>query len=111
MTDTEQGAVNNQAKTWRDHLKNFSGALFMVGLTLLLLEGLIRFTDPWGLSYFNDLLVMGNYRLELDDTRGFIIMDGKHRFSSRFKCMLQRITASNDSNVSVVIKICVMFMR
>ena len=32
----------------------------MVGITLLMLEGLVRFTDPWGLSYFNDVLIIGN---------------------------------------------------
>lgn len=68
-------------KTLKDHLKAFLGALFMVGLTLVLLEGIVRFTDPWGLSFFNDVLMMGNQLFELDDTRGYVMIDGQHQFS------------------------------
>jgi hypothetical protein len=63
------------------HLKAFGGALLMVGITLLMLEGLVRFTDPWGLSYFNDILVIGNQLFELDDTRGYVMKEGHHKLS------------------------------
>ncbi|MDQ7026654.1 MAG: hypothetical protein Q9P01_06760 [Anaerolineae bacterium] len=78
---TEQDTQAETKKTLKDHLKAFGGALFIVGLTLLLLEGLVRFTDPWGLSYFNDVLVIGNELFELDDVRGYVMVDGQHELS------------------------------
>jgi hypothetical protein len=72
---------NKSPKTLKDHLKAFGGALFMVGLTLLLLEGMVRFTDPWGLSYFNDLIRMGNKYFVADPVRGYILPDGSYKFS------------------------------
>ena len=68
-------------KTLKDHLTAFAGALFIVALSLLLLEGLVRFTDPWGLSYFNDLIRMGNEYFVADSVRGYILPDGAYKFS------------------------------
>lgn len=68
-------------KTLADHLKSIGGALLIVAFTLLLLEGLLRFTDPWDIGYFNDLSVMGNEHFVGDAERGFTIQDGNYEYS------------------------------
>jgi hypothetical protein len=70
-----------QPKTLTDHLQAIGGALLIVGFTLLLLEGLLRFTDPWDIRYFNDLAVMGNEHFVGDAERGYIMPDGSYRYS------------------------------
>lgn len=68
-------------KTLNNHLKSLAGAAMIVGLTLVLLEILLRVIDPWGLSYFEDLAVMGNELFTPDAARGYIIQDGSYQFS------------------------------
>ena len=72
---------DKQPKTFKDHLNAFGGALLIVGFCLLLLEGLVRFTDPWGLTFFNDLLRMGNDYFDIDPVRGYSVPDGTYKFS------------------------------
>ncbi|MDW8171049.1 MAG: hypothetical protein RML73_01060 [Anaerolineae bacterium] len=76
MTETTKAP-----KTWRDHLKALSGALLIVGSSLLLLEALLRLIDPWGLRYFDDLARMGNELFVYDEARGYLLQDGDHVFS------------------------------
>ncbi len=68
-------------KTWRDHVKNLTGAAALVLFTLILIEILLRVTDPWGMYYFQDLEKMGNTLFQPDSVRGYLIPDGDYRFS------------------------------
>lgn len=65
----------------RKHLLNFGGALLIVGSAFGALEVLLRVTDPWGIYYFQDLAVMANERFIYSEARGYVILDGTHRFS------------------------------
>lgn len=67
-------------KTLKDHLKNFGGALFIVGTTLLLLELMLRIFDPWGLVYFDDMVVMGN-SFVYDEQRLIALPEGDYQFT------------------------------
>lgn len=77
MTITE-----TQPKTLRDHLQALGGAALIVGMTLLMLEILLRVIDPWGMAYFNDLSKLGNEVFTSDDERGYILPEGTHQFST-----------------------------
>lgn len=67
-------------KTLKDHLQALAGAAAIVGITLLLIEILLRVVDPWGLSYFEDLAVMGNELFTPDAQRGYLLPDGSYAF-------------------------------
>lgn len=68
-------------KSLKDHLQALVGAAFIVLITLLLIEVVLRVVDPWGMSYFDDLERMGNEIFETHPERGFIIPDGHYSFS------------------------------
>ena len=71
-----------ETKTLRDHLQALGGAALIVGITVLMLELLLRVVDPWGMAYFNDLGKMGNEVFTGDAERGYILPDGTHDFSN-----------------------------
>ncbi|MCI0708877.1 MAG: SGNH/GDSL hydrolase family protein [Chloroflexi bacterium] len=84
----------------RRQLKAFGGALLIVGTTVLLLEVLLAAIDPWGLSYFNDVLKIGNQLFELDPVRRYVLRDGEHQFSY-WSATIQdgvRVTPNTDTD-------------
>jgi hypothetical protein len=102
---SEQPATSKSPKTLTDHLKAFGGALLLVLVTLLLLEGLLRMTDPWGLEYFDDLLKFGNEIAVADAQRDFIMPDGVYRFSDWTVTIAdgQRVIPANHADAACTI--------
>jgi len=73
-------AENQPERTWKDHLKNFSAALFMVFTPLLVIEIALQLTDPWGIVYFDDIVTMSEHFIA-DEDRGYILPDGYFEYS------------------------------
>lgn len=62
-------------------LTKLGQAAILVAAILIMLELLLRFVDPWGLRYFNDLLTIGNQYFEPHPERDYVIADGNYRLS------------------------------
>jgi hypothetical protein len=68
-------------KTLREHTKALLTAFLFVLVPLLMLEGLLRFFDPWGIYFFDDMAKLAN-DFERHEQRGFYLPDGVYRFSN-----------------------------
>lgn len=79
-------------------LKKLGQAALIVGSIFLMLELLLAFVDPWGIAYFNDLLRMGNEHFEVDETRGYKMLDGTYRFSDWRATIEDGARVTPDSN-------------
>lgn len=66
--------------TFREHLRAFLLAFILVLLPLLLLEGLLRIFDPWGIYFFDDMAKMAN-DFEPNAQRIYYLPDGVYKYS------------------------------
>jgi lysophospholipase L1-like esterase len=66
-------------KTIRDHIRAFLTALVLVLIPFLMLEGLLRIVDPWGIYFFDDMVTMAN-AFKLDEQRLYDMPDGTYEF-------------------------------
>ncbi len=53
----------------------------MVAMPILLLEGMLRIFDPWGIVYFDDMAYLGN-AFEASEARDYYLPDGEYEFSN-----------------------------
>lgn len=61
-------------------VRRLLGIAVGTALTLVLLEGLLRLVDPFGVAYFHDLAA-NFYDVALPDPRGYVVAPGQYRAS------------------------------
>src|SRR5262245_3155504 len=62
-------------------VKNFIGALAILTVTLGIIELGLRLIDPWGMRYFDDVVLMSKTMFITDQVRGYGLKDGTFVYS------------------------------